>query len=95
MKDLNLTYDDIKDMDDDAFDELFTKKSEEVILKRGPDCKYIDEELRRKGVTLMLLWEEYVEECIVNVNNKTTKRSADKKLNHIILILYFACTGVD
>ena len=24
MKDLNLTYDDIKDMDDDAFDELFT-----------------------------------------------------------------------
>ena len=31
MKDLNLTYDDIKDMDDDAFDELFTKKPEEVI----------------------------------------------------------------
>ena len=40
MKDLNLTYDDIKDMDDDTFDELFTKKSEEVILKRRPDCKY-------------------------------------------------------
>lgn len=64
MKDLNLTYDDIKDMDDDAFDELFTKKSEEVILKRRPDCKYIHEELKRKGVTLMLLWEEYAEECI-------------------------------
>ena len=43
MKDLNLTYDDIKDMDDDTFDELFTKKSEEVILKRRPDCKYIHE----------------------------------------------------
>ncbi len=54
MKDLNLTYDDIKDMDDDAFDELFTKKSEEVILKRRPDCKYIHEELKRKGVTLIL-----------------------------------------
>ena len=51
-------------MDDVSFDELSTKKQEEVNLKRRPDCKHIHEELKRKGVTLMLLWEEYVEECI-------------------------------
>lgn len=56
LKELNLTYDDVKDMDDASFDELFTKKPEEVILKRRPDCKHIHEELKRKGVTLMLLW---------------------------------------
>ena len=29
LKELNLTYDDVKDMDDASFDELFTKKPEE------------------------------------------------------------------
>lgn len=28
-----------------------------------PDCAYIHQELRRKGVTLMLLWEEYQASC--------------------------------
>lgn len=64
LKELNLTYDDIKDMDDDSFSALFSKKQEEVILKRRPDCRHIHSELKRKGVTLMLLWEEYVEDCI-------------------------------
>lgn len=64
MKDLNLTFDDVKDMDDDSFNELFTKKPEEVDLKRRPDCQHIHDQLKRKNVTLMLLWEEYVEECI-------------------------------
>lgn len=35
-----------------------------MILKRRADCKHIHEELRRNGVTLMLLLEEYVEEQI-------------------------------
>ena len=50
LKELNLTYDDIKDMAVVSFDELSTKKPEEVILKRRPDCKHIHEELKRKGV---------------------------------------------
>lgn len=29
-----------------------------------PDYNYIHEELSRKHVTLQLLWEEYIEECI-------------------------------
>ena len=28
-----------------------------------PDCAYIHQELKRKGVTLMLLWEEYQASC--------------------------------
>ena len=64
LKELNLTYDDVKDMDDVSFDELSTKKQEEVNLKRRPDCKHIHEELKCKGVTLMLLSEKSVEECV-------------------------------
>lgn len=64
LKELNLTYDDVKDMDDVSFDELSTKKQEEVNLKRRSDCKHIHEELKGKVVTLMLLWKEYVEECV-------------------------------
>ena len=29
----------------------------------APDCAYLHQELKRKGVTLMLLWEEYRESC--------------------------------
>lgn len=66
MEELNLTYDDIKDLDDESFIQMFKKKSvdEEVILKRRPDCAHIHSELKKKGVTLVLLWEEYVEECL-------------------------------
>lgn len=64
LKDLNLDYSDIADLDDEAVDILFKSKKEEVNLKRRPDCQKIHNELKRKGVTLMLLWEEYVEECI-------------------------------
>ena len=28
-----------------------------------PDCAHIHQELRRKGVTLLLLWEEYLASC--------------------------------
>ena len=33
-------------------------------IHRQPDCNHIHQELKRKGVTLMILWEEYVEESI-------------------------------
>lgn len=65
LSDLNLTYDDIKSMDDETFLELFQNKRKEVkSIHRQPDCKHIHQELKRKGVTLMILWEEYVEESI-------------------------------
>lgn len=32
-----------------------------------PDYKYIHRELLRSGIMLKLLWEEYVDNCILNV----------------------------
>lgn len=66
INELNLTYDDIKDMDDTEFDNLFKKKKEVIFNKKRPDCQYIHNELKRKGVTLVLLWEEYVESAIAS-----------------------------
>lgn len=60
---LNLTYDDVKDMDDETFLDLITERKEVKFTQRRPDCKHVHEELKRKNVTLMLLWEEYVEEA--------------------------------
>lgn len=65
LNELNLTYDDVKNMNDETFLELFkTKKKEVKSIHRQPDCNHIHQELKRKGVTLMILWEEYVEESI-------------------------------
>ncbi len=63
LHELDLTYDDIKDMDDDLFFSKFIKRKEVKSDQRRPDCAHIHEELKRKGVTLMLLWEEYTEQC--------------------------------
>lgn len=41
---------------------LFPKKPKESIYLH-PDCHYLHQELQRKGVTLSLLWKEYVAEC--------------------------------
>lgn len=66
MSDLNLTYDDVKNMDDRTFLDFFQNKRKELkSIHRQPDCNYIHKELKRKGVTLMILWEEYVEESII------------------------------
>ena len=52
-------------MDDETFLHLFQNKRKEVkSIHRQPDCNHIHQELKRKGVTLMILWEEYVEESI-------------------------------
>ena len=32
-------------------------------IQKVPDCEYIFKELQRSGVTLTLLWEEYVSQC--------------------------------
>lgn len=34
------------------------------MTQRRPDCKYIHKELLKRNMTLTLLWEEYVNECI-------------------------------
>lgn len=49
------------DMDDDHLETLLFKKIAATAERQRPqpDCNYIHQELKKKGVTLALLWEEY------------------------------------
>ncbi|WP_026045757.1 IS21 family transposase [Paenisporosarcina sp. TG-14] len=52
-----------KDVNDEELQGiLFPEKNKSDIRKR-PDCEYIHREMARSGVTLSLLWHEYVEAC--------------------------------
>jgi len=48
-------------MDDEALTQLLFGKQKQPNKKALPDVEYIRRELAKKGVTLMLLWEEYLE----------------------------------
>lgn len=41
---------------------LFPEKNKSYFRKQ-PDCEYIHKEMAKSGVTLSLLWHEYVEAC--------------------------------
>ena len=55
----------LADETDDAALErlLFPPRAEPANTSHLPDCAYIHKELTRKGVTLRLLWEEYLSAC--------------------------------
>lgn len=46
-------------MDDEALTRLLFGKQKQLSRKAPPDVEYIRRELAKKGVTLMLLWQEY------------------------------------
>ena len=63
FKDSNLSYDEINHLSDKALEDLFVKPQEkplsaklEMLFSLFPS---MDKELKRKGVTQLLLWEEY------------------------------------
>jgi len=59
-RDAGLDYEGVKDLDDEAIQRLFFPKRNEVVPRKAlPDLVAINSELRKKGVTLQLLWEEY------------------------------------
>ena len=49
------------ELDDAALDGRLFRRSAPVSNRARPDCAYIHRELKRDGVTLQLLWEEYVQ----------------------------------
>jgi transposase len=59
-----LTYDEVIQMSDDKLElVLKTKKGrKKQIYRSQPDYVYIHEELKKKSVTMQLLWEEYKEQ---------------------------------
>lgn len=60
----NLTFNDVRDLDDNKVYRMFypDKHAYETIYG-NPDYEHVHKELKRTGVTLKLLHEEYVEAC--------------------------------
>ena len=55
-----LDSDKLSKMDDESLGKiLYPEKREKKVSKRMPDMNYLHNELKKKGVTLQLLWEEY------------------------------------
>ncbi len=64
VKDMNLTWSDIENLNESKLRQLLQGShcNDSKKTKPEPDWEYIHKELRKKGVTLQLLWEEYKEE---------------------------------
>lgn len=54
---------DSKESDLELQQKLFPEKTLSSPKRKYPDYDYIDQEMKRSGVTLKLLWTEYCEEC--------------------------------
>ena len=62
--DLDLTYKDVEDLSETAvYQKLFPERYQSETLYDVPEYAYIHKELKRVGVTLKLLWNEYKEKC--------------------------------
>lgn len=59
-----ITYADVRDLDEDeVYRMFFPDKHAEETMFADPDYPHVHEELKKTGVTLKLLHEEYVERC--------------------------------
>jgi transposase len=59
LKELDVPYGEIAAMGDDELGELLFPKEQRSSAKRLPDFEYLSKEMTKKGVTLLLLHEEY------------------------------------
>ena len=59
-----ISYQDIRDMEEaDVYRLFFPEKHAVEVLFRDPEYEHVHSELKKTGVTLKLLWEEYQEMC--------------------------------
>jgi len=59
-----IRFEDVKDIDDEAVYRMFYPDKHTVeTMYKDPDYEYVHKELRRVGVTLKLLWQEYRDKC--------------------------------
>ena len=61
-QDLNIAWPLPAETTDGELDKLFFPKSDNTSTRRYPDLDYIHREMAKSGVTLKLLWSEYMEE---------------------------------
>lgn len=63
-KEKKITFKDIKDKNNyDTYQIFFPNKCATELLSQEVDYEYIHKELKKTGVTLLLLWEEYCDDC--------------------------------
>lgn len=61
---IGVTYADVRDLDENEVYRMFYPDKYAVeLMYRDPDYEYVHQELKKKGVTLKLLWQEYKEQC--------------------------------
>lgn len=61
---MGISYEDIAQMDGDAVYRMFYPDRHTLeTLYDKPDHEYVHQELKRTGVTLKLLWQEYQDKC--------------------------------
>lgn len=59
-----ISYEDVRDMDEDSVYRMFyPDKFVQESMYAQPDYGYVHQELKRTGVTLKLLWQEYQDQC--------------------------------
>ena len=59
-----ISYEDVRDMDEDSVYRMFyPDKFVQESMYAQPDYGYVHQELKRVGVTLKLLWQEYQDQC--------------------------------
>lgn len=63
-RDKGVSFADVADMtDEEAYRRFYPDRHAYEVIYRQPDYAYVHEELKRVGVTLKLLWQEYQAEC--------------------------------
>ena len=66
---MGISYEDIAQMDEDAvYRKFYPDKFALENLYDKPDYEYVHQELKRTGVTLKLLWQEYQDKCRASGN---------------------------
>ena len=60
----NLSYEDIKELsENEVYRKFFPERHQSEVLYTLPDYEKVHKELQGVGVTLKLLWQEYVDKC--------------------------------
>jgi transposase len=61
---LGVRFEDVRDMDDESIYRMFFPDKHTIeTMYKDPDYEYVHNELKRVGVTLKLLWQEYRDHC--------------------------------
>lgn len=59
-----LTHESIAQLSEEALEKMLFRREQPATSRPEPDCQYLHVEMRKTGVTLQLLWEEYRKEHV-------------------------------